>query len=216
MSAVQRRRRCFRDARKLRTGHLLSAISDTDAFADLRARTDTTKKENHMASTDKPERTSGGIVGKIAGRAKEAAGTVLNDEELSREGRLQQTQVDAEAEAKERAAEAQQLEAEAELKQEKAETKAERELLENELQEKAREETAEADRRNVESSAEQRSAEEIAAAEQQKASEQSEARKAEIQAEQDKAAEKRAAVRLVQEAQRAEAEADVADPKENS
>jgi uncharacterized protein YjbJ (UPF0337 family) len=204
--------------RRLRTSNLFLGDASTSQQKGSRVSANQTRRQGRtqMTSPDKPERTSGGIVGKLAGRAKEAAGAVLNDEELSREGRLQQTQVDVETEAKERAAEAQQREAEAELEQEKAETEAERARLENELREKEREEAAEADRRKAESLAEQRSAEEIAAAEQEKASEESQARTIEIEAERARAEEKRAALRLDQEARQAEATADAIDPKENA
>ena len=73
------------------------------------------------------EQTAGGPLGKLAGRAKEAAGSALGDGDLAREGRLQQAQSDAEREAAAEAAEANQREAESELEEQKAETKNERE-----------------------------------------------------------------------------------------
>ncbi len=45
------------------------------------------------------ERTAGGVVGKLAGKAKATAGDVLGREDLAREGRLQEAQSDAEVEA---------------------------------------------------------------------------------------------------------------------
>jgi uncharacterized protein YjbJ (UPF0337 family) len=80
------------------------------------------------------ESTIGGPLGKLAGKAKEAAGSVLGREDLQREGKLQQVQAEAEAEAAKVAAAAEQKEREAELKAEKAETEAERREVELEAQ----------------------------------------------------------------------------------
>ena len=49
-----------------------------------------------MTNPEIPERTRGGLAGKLAGRMKQAAGSVLGNEDLAREGRLQQAQVEAE------------------------------------------------------------------------------------------------------------------------
>ena len=84
-----------------------------------------------MTDPKLPEETAGGQLGKLAGKAKEAAGFVLGNEDLAREGRLQQAQVDAEAEHA--AAEAQQREAEAEVEAAKADNELERERLQTEL-----------------------------------------------------------------------------------
>ena len=47
-----------------------------------------------MTNPETSERTAGGLVGKLAGKAKEAAGSVVGDDQLAREGRLQQAQGD--------------------------------------------------------------------------------------------------------------------------
>ena len=47
--------------------------------------------------SDTPERTAGGLAGRIAGKAKETAGSLTGNEELAREGRLQQAASDAQA-----------------------------------------------------------------------------------------------------------------------
>ena len=73
-----------------------------------------------MTDSKMPEETAGGPLGKLAGKAKEAAGSVLGDEELAREGRLQQAQAEAEAEATQADAEAQLREAETEVEAAKA------------------------------------------------------------------------------------------------
>ena len=80
------------------------------------------------------EATAGGAIGKLAGRAKELAGTVLGRDDLHREGKLQQVQSEAEKDATTLAAEARQKEGEAELEQEKADTAAERRQVELEAE----------------------------------------------------------------------------------
>ena len=52
------------------------------------------------------EEVAGGALGKVAGRLKEAAGDLLGNEEVAREGRLQEAGADAELEARECAAKA--------------------------------------------------------------------------------------------------------------
>ena len=52
-----------------------------------------------MGESDDLEVTREGLLGLLAGKAKEAAGTLVGNEELARKGRLQQTQIDEEAEA---------------------------------------------------------------------------------------------------------------------
>lgn len=68
------------------------------------------------------ERTTGGIAGKLIGRAKEAAGALTGKDALAREGRLQEAQADADTEAARAENEARQREAEAELRREHKET----------------------------------------------------------------------------------------------
>ena len=63
-----------------------------------------------MTDPKTTERTSGGLVGKAAGKAKELAGETLGNEELAREGRLQQAQGDADVDAAKARAEAKQRE----------------------------------------------------------------------------------------------------------
>jgi uncharacterized protein YjbJ (UPF0337 family) len=56
--------------------------------------------------SDTPERTSGGLAGRLAGKLKDVAGSLTGDDELAREGRLQQeAAAAAEARRRERAAE---------------------------------------------------------------------------------------------------------------
>jgi uncharacterized protein YjbJ (UPF0337 family) len=84
------------------------------------------------------ERTAGGLVGKVAGRLKSAAGSLTDNDDLAREGRLQEAQSDAGIEAREAQAEARLRDEEAQVKAEQAETEAERRELDNELAAKDR------------------------------------------------------------------------------
>ncbi len=52
-----------------------------------------------MADDEELELTREGLLGKLAGKAKEAAGSLVGNDDLAREGRLQQAEVEAEAEA---------------------------------------------------------------------------------------------------------------------
>src|SRR3954470_9265547 len=102
------------------------------------------------------ERTTGGPLGRIAGKLKEAAGSAVGNDELAREGRLQQAHVDAAEEAVGEAAEARQREAEAALEEERARTQTERERLQAEQAAAQREQAAEADRARTEAAAQTR------------------------------------------------------------
>jgi uncharacterized protein YjbJ (UPF0337 family) len=59
-----------------------------------------------VANPNTPEDTAGGPLGKLAGKAKELTGSALGNDELAREGRLQQAQAEAETDAAQEAAEA--------------------------------------------------------------------------------------------------------------
>jgi uncharacterized protein YjbJ (UPF0337 family) len=92
------------------------------------------------------ERSAGGLLGKAAGRAKEIVGSALGNDQLDREGRLQQAQVEAEEEAIERDQKAEEKDAEAKLSIARAETEAERRELEQELARMSEEERIERER----------------------------------------------------------------------
>ena len=66
-----------------------------------------------MTDSETPEDTTGGPLGKVVGKAKEVAGSLIGKDDLAREGRLQQAQSEAEVDAARREAEAQQRRAEA-------------------------------------------------------------------------------------------------------
>ncbi len=55
------------------------------------------------------QRTAGGVLGRVAGKAKELSGELTGNEDLAREGRLQQAQADADERARREAAEAELL-----------------------------------------------------------------------------------------------------------
>ena len=82
-----------------------------------------------MTNHERTERTSGGTLGKLAGKAKEAAGWMVGKDDLAREGRLQQAQSAAEIDAQRHAAEAEQRQDEADLAEKKREVELEREQL---------------------------------------------------------------------------------------
>jgi uncharacterized protein YjbJ (UPF0337 family) len=52
-----------------------------------------------LTDDENPELTREDLFGKLAGKAKEAAGSLIGDDDLARDGRTQQAQIDAEAEA---------------------------------------------------------------------------------------------------------------------
>jgi uncharacterized protein YjbJ (UPF0337 family) len=111
------------------------------------------------------ERTAGGLLGKVAGRAKEVFGSALGSSQLDREGRLQQVQVEAEEDAIEHGREADKKDAEAKLTADKAEAEAERRELEQELSQLSDEERIERERQRNKRQAETAHAEELREAE---------------------------------------------------
>ena len=149
------------------------------------------------------EETTGGPLGRVAGKIKEAAGSAVGNDDLAREGRLQQARVDAEREASAEAAEARQAEAEAQLEADRAQSAEERARLQTELSAAERERAAERDRRQAEQAADAQAVRESAAAEADRAHGEAAAR-----------AQEREAQRLELEAARARAAADAIDPEE--
>ena len=98
-----------------------------------------------MTDPENPEKTTGGLVGRAVGKAKEIAGEVSGKDDLAREGRLQQGQGEAAEDAAEARKDAEQAEAEAALTDEKARVEEERRVLETERAEKRREAAIEDD-----------------------------------------------------------------------
>ena len=150
-----------------------------------------------MTNPDQPvEETTGGVLGKLAGKAKAAAGSLTGNDTLAREGRLQEAQVDAERDAQRELAEARQREQEAELSEERNQLKAERERLQQEVAAEDREQRIERDAQKAQLEADREAARQQAAAEQRH------------QADEERAA------RLEEEARRLETTAAVIDPEE--
>jgi uncharacterized protein YjbJ (UPF0337 family) len=159
------------------------------------------------------EETAGGALGRIAGKAKEVAGSALGNDELAREGRLQQAGVDAEREARDEAAEARQAQEQADLQAAKDETKHEREELQAEQAQVERERAIERDRARAESEAAAEQAQQERAADAQRGAGEVAAELKQEQADRERAAAAAEAVRLEQEARRAEVRADAVDPE---
>ncbi len=112
-------------------------------------------------SEETEEKTTGGLVGKVTGKAKELAGELTDNDELAREGRLQQAGADAKEEALEEQSEARLAEHAAAIEQERAETEQERQRVEGELEAARIEQHAEADREEAEHEAIDETAAEI-------------------------------------------------------
>jgi len=79
------------------------------------------------------ETTAGGLAGKLAGKVKEAAGELLGDDHLAREGRLQESAADADIRARREEAEARTRAEEARIAEDAAATDEERRRLKAEI-----------------------------------------------------------------------------------
>lgn len=167
-----------------------------------------------MTNPETPQPTRGGLAGKLAGRAKEMAGSVIGNQDLAREGRLQQAQVEAEADAQIAAERAKQAEAEAELQTERTENEIERERLENEIAAREREDAIERDRVAAEQAAQVEAGREKAATSAKERLQERGADLAERAAEAERIAAAQQAARLERQANDAKATADAIDPEE--
>lgn len=99
---------------------------------------------------DNNEQVAGGPLGKLAGRLKAAAGAALGDDEVAREGRLQEAGADAELEAVQREMKAHDEQAEADVEARKADVAAERARLQDEVAQQRQHDQIEADRERAE------------------------------------------------------------------
>ena len=160
-----------------------------------------------MTNANRSEDTAGGRVGKLVGKAKAALGSVAGNEELAREGRLQEAQTDAEAEAARRAREAEQHEAQAELEAARNENTEKRERLRAEL--------AERDHERAQRDAAVHARRQATSAEADRRREQHGADAVDDAAESLGRAEGQDAARLEMEARRAELQADEIERKED-
>jgi uncharacterized protein YjbJ (UPF0337 family) len=167
-----------------------------------------------VTNPETPERTRGGLAGRLAGRFKQAAGSLLGDKDLAREGRLQEAHVDAEADAEAAAQRARQADAGVALDAARTENEIERERLENDVSAREREEAIARDRVKAEQAAQVEAGRREAAADAQRRAQQSAAQAAERSAEQERLAAAQEAAALEREARRAEATAEAIDPEE--
>src|SRR5688500_15372479 len=87
-----------------------------------------------MPDSTPSETTASGVLCRVVGKAKAAVGSVLGDEELQREGNLQDAAAEAEVVAAREAEEAEQRRREAEVVEQRAEAAAERDRLKAELE----------------------------------------------------------------------------------
>jgi uncharacterized protein YjbJ (UPF0337 family) len=169
-----------------------------------------------MTDPESPERTAGGLLGDVVGKAKSAVGSLFGNEDLQREGNLQQAQVEAEADA-ERAGQVAELQnQEALVVEQRAAAAAERDRLRGELEAEATTQRLEEDKvrraRQVAADAAAKQADiQERAQRQERVAETVEAAALRRRAEQ--AAE---AARLEQAAAAAERSADIIDPEEHN
>jgi uncharacterized protein YjbJ (UPF0337 family) len=96
------------------------------------------------------ERTAGGMVGRVVGKAKEAAGGAIENQDLAREGRLQQAQSEAELEARREAEKARAHEDQAIIRERQTEIAGQRDQLRNQVAADQREAEIDQDRRQAE------------------------------------------------------------------
>jgi uncharacterized protein YjbJ (UPF0337 family) len=87
-----------------------------------------------MSDPERSEEVAGGALGKVVGKAKSAIGSLIGNDELQREGNLQQATIEAEADAERERAAAEARREEAALLEERADASAERDRLRTELQ----------------------------------------------------------------------------------
>ena len=162
------------------------------------------------------ERTVGGLLGRAVGKAKAAAGALTANDELAREGRLQQAQGEAGIAAAAAGREADVTQAEADTRRQEAENDIERQHLENEVAGELSRRRIEEDRRSADSAAAQRAQAERAEAERKREAERTRAEQSVHQAEQAQVGATREALDLERAARQAEQRADDIDPKEHS
>jgi len=170
-------------------------------------------EDDEMTDPETPERTAGGPLGYVLGKAKSALGAVLGREDLEREGNLQQAQVEAEADAERERQAAELRKREVEVQEERVESAAERDRLRAELE-------ADERKRHIEELEDQREREvAAAAAERQRAIDaqlqerERAAELAEAEALRRRAADAESVARLQREAATAERSADIIDPE---
>ena len=86
-----------------------------------------------MADSESTETTAGGLLGRVVGKAKAAVGALVGNDDLQREGNLQQAQSEAEGRAETEARAAELRRQELSVEEQRAEAAAERDRLRTEL-----------------------------------------------------------------------------------
>src|SRR5689334_23717607 len=103
-----------------------------------------------MTRPETPETTTGGPLGKVVGKVKEVAGEIIGEDDLAREGRLQQAEAGAEAVARRQAAETHQLQNEQQVEAARQQNEIERRKLQTGIAESEREAELERQRQQAE------------------------------------------------------------------
>jgi uncharacterized protein YjbJ (UPF0337 family) len=163
------------------------------------------------------ERTAGGLVGRVVGKAKEALGGAIENEDLAREGRLQQAQSEAELEARreaEKAEKARAHEEQAITRERQTEIAGQRDQLRNHVAANQREAEIDRDRRQSEDRAAIDAERERDAADAEQARDHGITEQTVKAAENGRVAAAQQANRLEREAAAAERRAENLDPKE--
>lgn len=166
-----------------------------------------------MSETERTEKTAGGLLGQIVGKAKAAVGSLVGNEDLQREGNLQNAHAEAEVLAERERQEAEQRKQEATVAEQRAEAAAERDRLRAELEAEERREKIEEAAARTEASLAADAARKKATADAREATQEAAADAAERAAMQRRAADNAAARKLEEEARRAELEADTIAPE---
>ena len=166
-----------------------------------------------MPENEPDERTASGVVGTVIGKAKSVVGSLLGNDELQREGNLQQAQADAEVEAERERRAAEQARHEAEVAAEKVEITAERERLRAEIAAEERESVVERTEAQQEATIAQEARRRETAIEGTKRARERGADALADAADRQHAAEAAEAARLERAANAAEAAADMIDPE---
>ena len=149
----------------------------------------------------------------MVGKAKEMVGKAIGEDDLAREGRLQQAQGEAEAVAQRHSAQAKLSEVEQHVEAEKQTTHwSANDSRPNSLQAE-REKELDRERQRAEQETDRRAREGAAAIEQNRRAEESVAAATERRAAADRAADEQDVARLEHEARRADARADLVDPE---
>jgi uncharacterized protein YjbJ (UPF0337 family) len=162
------------------------------------------------------DRTAGGYLGKAVGKIKEVAGSLTDNDALTREGRLQQAQGQAGVDAARAGRAADVKQQEAETRRDAVETDAERARLENEVGSELGKRRAEEERRETERSATDHAAQEQRTAARRRDLEQAQAEQSVERAEQAQVGATEQAQALERAARQAEQRADTIDPEEHS